>query len=237
MVLMAAPLLLGVVTAVFAWWITRRRRRSGDAEGWWKNVERVTWLFTLVLSPISFLVAVVTPFVTWGDSTSNTPAVTESSHAGPSGRNQPSTKPLVALTDDNFSLGPPSAFLNLETDKIDLDTGERGYGQVVEQWGVDSQPDNGRRTDVIIEETEIHAFSGGDRVLALLSGDGGGEYYACLNALADDSRRTARIPLRDLNRGSRLCVETDEERVALITIKAVSAGPVLTVSYITWESA
>lgn len=150
--------------------------------------------------------------------------------------NQPSAKPLVVLAGDDFSLGPPSAFPNRETDKIDLDTGERGYGQVVEQWGVDSQPDNGRRTDVIIEETEIHAFSDGARVLALLSGDGGGEYHACLNALADDSRRATRIPLRDLDRGSRLCVETDEERVALITIKAVSAGPVLTIGYITWQS-
>lgn len=176
-------------------------------------------LFALALSPTLLLLVLGTP-----DPASPRPQATLRTH------------PTVLLSKDAFNLGPPSAYPREETDKIDLDTGERGYGKIVEETGVDLQPDNGRRTDVIIEETEIHAFSESSRSLAVLDRAEQAGYNACAIALVDDARRVGRIALRDFVTGSRLCVKSDEERIALISVLGVSEGPVLTISYVTWET-
>ncbi|MFI9560921.1 hypothetical protein [Nonomuraea endophytica] len=143
--------------------------------------------------------------------------------------------PQVLLVKDAFDLGPPSTYLGPETDKIDLDTGERGYGKISQDTGIDLQPDAGGRTDLVIEESEVHTFADSDRNLAPLTKGEQGDYGACAGALADDSRRAARISLRELREGARLCVRTDEKRVALVTVKSVSQGPALTIGYVTWE--
>ncbi|MFD1117344.1 hypothetical protein ACFQ3A_23530 [Sphaerisporangium aureirubrum] len=142
--------------------------------------------------------------------------------------------PRVVLSGRGFALGPPSSFPKPETDKIDLDSGYRGYGPIVEQWGVDSQPDAGGRTEIIIEDTQVHTFDSDERTVALLSRGEPGDYASCKIALAREDGRVARVSLGDLGVGSRMCVSTDEKRVALVTVDAVSSGPVLTISYTTW---
>lgn len=126
--------------------------------------------------------------------------------------------PTVLLQKNGFELGPPSAYPNPETDKLDLDTGERGYGKIV-------------------EETDLHAFSDGDRVLVRLDAAEQGTYESCARALAVTARRMSRIPLRELGPDSRLCVSTDQGRVALVTIRSILHGPILLIDYITWEAA
>jgi hypothetical protein len=236
LIILAAVLFVAAVAAFIVWWYVRRRRKAGRGDEWWQGVERLSWICTLICSPLALVSGIMIPVATLPASPPNNPIVTDSSPRKSPDAVAPSGGLKVVVTGDDFSLGPPSKCPGPETDKIDLDTGERGYGKVVQDLGLDCQPDDGGRTDVIIEGVEIHSFGDGDKSIALLSAESGSGHASCVTALADNSRRVARVPLRGLGQGSRLCVETDEGRIALITIKAVSAGPVLTIGYTTWET-
>jgi hypothetical protein len=198
------------------------RASSAPEPTTWTWVERFSWLFGIVSGAAAVWTLV--------------PSVAGTSQAG-SLTPTSSAESEVLLRRDEFPLGPPSGFPREETDKIDLDTGERGHGKIVEDSGVDLQPDGGGRADLVIEETSVHAFSDGDRSLAVLKAGEPTTYASCSGVLADGSRRVARISLDDIDPDSRLCVRTDKGRVALVMVLRESEGPILTIAYTTWSSA
>ncbi|MFC4531037.1 hypothetical protein [Sphaerisporangium dianthi] len=250
LILAVVVCVVAVIGGILIIALARRRRRAGKDTEYWKSVERVGFACTVVCTPLALALSVVAPIVTQAavppplsSSDTSSAVSTPGDVALPSPErpsrvaSDPPGQPKVLLSGTGFALGPPSAFPAPETDKIDLDTGERGYGPIVEQWQIDAQPDNGRRTDLIIEKTQVHAFSEGDRTFTVLSDQEAGTRGSCVNALALDSERIGRLSLREIEQGSRLCVETDEKRVALVTIGLVSSGPVLSIDYVTWDAA
>ncbi|NUP00186.1 MAG: hypothetical protein HOW59_19905 [Nonomuraea sp.] len=211
---------------------TSSRTSSGSEPAIWTWAERASWLCGIVSAVVA-----VWPLAASLLGTTQAGSATPASSTNPaSARSVNGPEPEVLLRKDVFPLGPPSAFPREETDKIDLDTGERGYGKIVEDFGADLQPDDGGRADLFIEETSVHAFSDSDRKLVVLKADEPATYASCSGGLADDARRVARIPLDDIDSGTRLCVQTDKGRAALVTVLRESDGPVLTIAYTTWEA-
>ncbi|MEO3812814.1 hypothetical protein ABGB17_27755 [Sphaerisporangium sp. B11E5] len=234
---------LAVAVGVMIGVLARRHRKAGKGTTFWLSVERLGFVIAVISGSASLIFSVLGPILErHADPPVPSPAVTGQPPSRTTGRS-PSTPPpdgepgsrRVVLSEQGFALGPPSSFPKPETDKIDLDSGHRGHGPIVEQWGMDSQPDPGGRTDIIIEDGEIHSYDGNERTMALLVEPGGGGFAACESALAREDGRVARIALDDLEAGSQVCASTDKGRTALVTVEEVSQGPVLTIGFTTWE--
>ncbi|MBB6472576.1 hypothetical protein [Sphaerisporangium rubeum] len=214
--------------------LARRHRRAGKATTFWRSMERLGFVIAVLSGSASLIITLLVLVL-------ERPAspVTEGRQPGRTTGSPPTTappgSPRVVIDRQGFALGPPSSFPAPETDKVDLDSGHRGYGTIVEQWGKDFQPDPGGRTDIIIEDGEIHSYDGTERSMVLLADAGSGGYAACRRALAEEDSRVARIPLADLAAGSQVCSRTDQGRTALVTVQEAGQGPVLTIAFTTWE--
>lgn len=101
-------------------------------------------------------------------------------------------------------------------DKVDLDTGEPGHGpQLQGPW---SPARAGRLADLVVEHTEVH--SGCRSPLMLLAREGTAPTVAaCRAALAArPGALTGSIPFSELEKGSVICMQTDEGLIAAVKV-------------------
>jgi hypothetical protein len=151
------------------------------------------------------------------------PAVAPGSHV-----DSPST--VVASVDD-YRLRPSSSIATNDQDKIDLDTGEPGWGDISIKVGPDRR---GELADIVVEADQIHPGDKVARFLVLESS--GSDRAACTRAFADSpGRATSSIARSKLTEGTRICVRTDKDNISLVTIVDTgTADGGLVLNAITW---
>lgn len=119
-------------------------------------------------------------------------------------------------------------------DKIDLDTGMRGHG-VQPQIPYPSCASEGGLADLIVDEGQLHTASDNHDTLLLVPRNTQDVGAAECAAMTSGARLAHTLPLRRLRAGDRLCVRTDKGRVALVTLRTISAGSTLRLDYVVWQ--
>ena len=119
-------------------------------------------------------------------------------------------------------------------DKIDLDTGQRGHG-VQPQIPYSSCASEGGLADLIVDEGRLHTASENQDTILLVPRDETDLDGARCVVLIADGRLDHTLSLGDLRVGDRLCVRTDRGRVALVTLRRISAGSTVVIHYVVWE--
>ncbi|GAA3543232.1 hypothetical protein GCM10022419_024260 [Nonomuraea rosea] len=145
---------------------------------------------------------------------------------------QSSDSSSVVASSDGYRLEPCSSLDCNDRDKVDLDTGHPGHGSASIQIGPARK---GGSAEIILEEDEIHGSDTTPRyVIAPAMTAGAAD---CVNLLAHQSYRRLDIGLDDLGQGTKLCVETDEKHVALVSVMRISYDPVeLEIAFTTWKT-
>lgn len=152
----------------------------------------------------------------------------------PDGQAEEEPRPTTAT--DTYVLRVSRMVDTNDEDKIDLDTGCPGWGDMRPRIG---PPRCGELGDVVVDEDGIHAGDRRPRLL-LLDRESAGGYTSCLAGLTDESaRRVGKLPLASLGVGSEICVRTDFENTGLVRIKDIATDQngelhELTISYQVW---
>ncbi len=103
-----------------------------------------------------------------------------------------------------------------KNDKVDLDTGEPGYGSMPQgAWNPDS---GGRLADLIVEHDEVHTACRTPQMYLMTQGDADAGVKACRRAVKSEVLSSS-IRLAELTEGSVICVRTDEGLVARVEIQ------------------
>ena len=107
-------------------------------------------------------------------------------------------------------------------DKVDLDTGEPGYGsQIQGPW---NPARNGRLADLIVEHSEVHTGCRSPLMWQVQHGVDT-DITRCRELLTTNSVTLASsIALADLASGDAICVRTDEGLVALVKIVRIATS-------------
>lgn len=125
----------------------------------------------------------------------------------------------------------PSPPANNDRDKVDLDTGCPGWGPMRPHVG---PPRCGENADLIVESDSIHASEDEQQMIVMQGAAGADECFAALAATPD--RRVGRVGLNSLHVGSVLCVRTDKDNLAAVTIDHIAEDGSTTISFDVWDS-
>ncbi|WP_188191197.1 hypothetical protein [Nonomuraea sp. SYSU D8015] len=191
-------------------------REAGEPTSpFWTWVERCGWCFGIVsgIAAVWTLVTSASP----GSSPAKTPSPDPSS---------------VVASSDGYPLEPCSWTLVCnDRDKMDLDTGNPGHGSSSIQVG---PARNGGPAEIILEDDRIHGSDTTPRYV--ISPGTTADAADCVNLLAHKKYRRLEVGLDDLTQGTKLCVETNDKQVALVTVMRVSYDPVgLEIAFTTWK--
>lgn len=146
------------------------------------------------------------------------------------------TVPELVVEQRGYELRPSSFVDTNDEDKVDLDTGCPGWGDMAISLG---PPRCGQLADLIVEETKLHSI-GGVRLVRLRA-DEPATYPSCRTALREQPQRgVVSIRPDELAPGDRLCLETDLGRLALVEVERVMVDGVgslgsLTIGFAVWR--
>ncbi|MEU4571326.1 MULTISPECIES: hypothetical protein [Nonomuraea] len=212
----AGALILAIRHAV------KRRAASGGGGGqespFWTWTERCGWLAGIVS-----MFAALWPLV------ASALATTASGTPAPSAA---ATQPAVVAASDGYVLRPCSwTMVCNDGDKVDLDTGKPGHGGSDILVGPARE---GGPAEVILEDDHVHGSDSTARyVIAPATAASAAD---CANLLAHQKYRRPELGLEDLGQGAKVCAETTEKHVALVTVMRVSYEPVeLEIAFTTWK--
>jgi hypothetical protein len=121
-------------------------------------------------------------------------------------------------------------------DKVDLDTGDSGYGGQFQLGDYLDECDiDGGLAEVILEDDEIHTPDN-SRLYLLADNDALG-YEECRAALGATEQLSSKMPLTELSVGDQICVKTDEGRIARLAILDMGSTEEtkITIQFTTWE--
>jgi len=125
------------------------------------------------------------------------------------------------------------------SDKIDLDSGQPGYGGQPQLGDVlDECRTEGGLAELILEEAELHSPNNSQVFVQLDRGTPAG-YQQCRAALDGQPDVRSRLPLASLAVDDQVCVLTDRRNIVLVNIKDIDAGLAgssVTIAYIMWRS-
>ncbi|MEU7832592.1 MULTISPECIES: hypothetical protein [unclassified Nonomuraea] len=194
---------------------SRRQEADQPASSFWTWMERIGWLFSIVsgIAAVWTLVAPASP--------------------GPASAKPPSPDPSSVATSSNDYLLKPCSWTIVcnDGDKVDLDTGTPGHGSSSIQVGAARE---GGLAEIILEDDHIH---GPDTTRRFVIAPGtAASADDCVNLLAHENYRQLEVRMDDLKQGAKVCVETNEKKVALVSVMRVSYEPVeLEIAFTTWE--
>ncbi|OLF07584.1 hypothetical protein BLA60_27085 [Actinophytocola xinjiangensis] len=204
---------LALLAGVMANWVPRPQ--------WLRNIHLFIALGVLVAA------TAVMNFVFQSEPDENTTAI---------GTRELDEEPRPAIATDTYVLRVSRMVDTNDEDKIDLDTGCPGWGDM---WPRVGPPRCGELGDVVVDEEGIHTGDDKPRLL-LLGRESAGGHTSCLAGLTDESaRRVGKLPLASLGVGSEICVKTDFENTGLVRIKDIATDQngelrELTISYQVW---
>jgi hypothetical protein len=127
------------------------------------------------------------------------------------------------VTKTNYQLIPSSSPLTDDADKVDLDTGCPGWGPTSIPVGRDRC---GEVADLILESTDLQTYEEQPR-LALLDGEQEASWTTCHEVLEADTATIGSVQLSELRPGSELCVLTDKDNVAAVSVVSMSSTDVV----------
>jgi hypothetical protein len=129
---------------------------------------------------------------------------------------RPGPKPDDLPRRAEYVLKESNVPLTSTNDKVDLDTGEPGYGSMPQgAWNPDR---GGRLADLIVEHDEVHTACRTPQMYLMTQGDVDAGVKACRRAVKSEVLSSS-IRLAELAEGSVMCVRTDEGLVARVEIQ------------------
>ncbi len=147
-----------------------------------------------------------------------------------------SIKPFIAKK--GYVLRRSSSIATNDQDKIDLDTGCPGWGGMHPRIGPSRC---GETADVILDQEGVHAADNRPRFVEL-DHNSGGDFAGCQAALtAKPASSLSQVEVATLRADDRICVQTELDNIALVTIQTVSTDAVhqlqqLTIDFVVWRT-
>jgi hypothetical protein len=148
----------------------------------------------------------------------------------------PAIKPFIAKT--GYVLRRSESPLTNDEDKVDLDTGCPGWGDMHPHIGPSRC---GETADLILDQEGIHSADDRPRFVEL-DHDSAGDYTTCRAGLtANPARSLSQLEVTTLRADERICTRTDMDNIALVTIQAVKADTSdqlqrLKVDFVVWRA-
>jgi hypothetical protein len=143
-------------------------------------------------------------------------------------------RPLIERT--GYLLSPSSVPTTNDQDKVDLDTGCPGWGDMKPRIG---PPRCGELADLVVDEEGLHTRDGGPHLLLPPAGQAAG-YGLCRAGLgAEPDQGVNQIDVDALATAGSFCVETDRGNIAAVRVGKVTADTAanlatLTIDFIVW---
>jgi hypothetical protein len=148
----------------------------------------------------------------------------------------PGTEWHEVLRKSSYELAPATiTCLDGVEDKVDLDTGKRGHG---DQPSIPMCTADGGLADLILETDSIHTSSKNRRNLLTVERTAEATASFCASRIASPSAsRQYAIPLGTLADGAQLCVQTDRDRIARVTVAHVptQSAPTMLIDFVVWQ--
>lgn len=224
LMLILAVLCIVVAVGAMALQRTRSRRPAAGSStttsgaGAWRYVERASWVVGIFGGVLGLATIAA--------------SLRQDEAGGGGGSPDEPGSPSVLVEDDSYRLVPSDFFSSNDEDKVDLDTGEPGYGSSSILVG---EAREGGPAELILENDQVH--TGHDAVDYALVADPAPSHGACAEALADGANLTQGIDLDDLRVGSAFCVRTNDGNIARVQVRELSLDDVeMTVAFRTWRS-
>ncbi len=161
-------------------------------------------------------IASVAPTAEPADTVPPTEAPSEDTEDTENPCSRPGPKPADLPRKAEYVLKESNVPLTSTNDKVDLDTGEPGYGSMPQgAWNPDR---GGRLADLIVEHDEIHTACRTPQLYLMGQEDAVRGVKACRRTVKSEALSSS-IRLAELTEGSVICVRTDEGLVARIKIQ------------------
>lgn len=140
--------------------------------------------------------------------------------AAPSETPAPSTptETAPAIQKTGYVLRPSSSVLTDNQDKVDLDTGCPGWGDMHPHVGPSRC---GELADLVVEADSLHTADSRPDIIALSSGATGTEQSCRSRLAATPNDAVYSIPAASLRNGEVLCVRTDIGNTAVVRLDKV----------------
>lgn len=144
-------------------------------------------------------------------------------------------RPLIERT--GYLLSPSSVPITNDQDKVDLDTGCPGWGDMIPRIGPRRC---GELADLIVDEEGLHTRDGGPHLLLPATGQAA-EYDLCRAGLgAEPDQGVNQIDVGALTAAGSFCVETDRGNIAAVRVGKVTADAAehlaaLTIDFTVWR--
>jgi hypothetical protein len=154
----------------------------------------------------------------------------------------PGTAPTSAIKPfiekSGYVLRRSSSIWTNDEDKVDLDTGCPGWGDMHPRLGPSRC---GETADLILDQEGIHSADDRPRFIEL-DHNSAGDYPTCRADLtAKPARSLNQLEVSALSADERICTRTDMDNIALVTIQAVSTDALhqlqqLKVDFVVWRA-
>jgi hypothetical protein len=216
----------GFLSGVFAGWIRKPH--------WVRTKAMVFSIIILIIITALFTTMQTTQGSSAGKSPSPPAGGSATSSSSGAAANEP-VKPFIEKK--GYVLRRSSSIATNDQDKVDLDTGCPGWGGMHPRLGPSRC---GETADLILDEEGIHPADGQPRFIELHS-DAEGDYATCRSALtAVPSRSLNQLDVTALRSTDRVCVETDKDNIAFVTVYEVSTDALqalqrLTIDFVVWR--
>jgi hypothetical protein len=193
----------------------------------------------IILATAMIVVAAVlgnSPASTAMESNAPTPTPTPTPTSTPTGTG--GGTPSLLMDKANYVLRPSSFVDTNDQDKVDLDTGCPGWGDMFPHVGPRRCGD---LADLIVESDTIHTADGQPAIAILPSGVTG-TYASCHSKLdSEPNTSVSSLQVSSLEDGEALCVRTDRGNIALVHLDKIqkdSLGQLasLTIEFKVWAS-
>lgn len=145
--------------------------------------------------------------------------------------------PAPFITQQGYGLRPSSSIATNDQDKVDVDTGCPGWGNMRPRLGPSRC---GEVTEVIADEEGIHTADGGPHLYPLAA-DAHPSFDSCVAALdAELDTGVNQVDIADLKVDDQICIRTDKRNVALVRVEAVTTDTLgqltkLTIGFTVWK--
>ena len=149
----------------------------------------------------------------------------------------PAPEPPPILAKQDYPLVTSSSPFTNDQDKIDLDTGCPGWGDMSVRVGPRRC---GELADLIVDQEGIHTRDGGPHFHRPAAGRAA-NLALCSTALGSDpNRNTNLLDAAKLKAADSFCVETDKDNIAVVRIERVTTDELkllrsLTISFSVWH--
>ncbi|MGH3942874.1 MAG: hypothetical protein ACRDTG_30480 [Pseudonocardiaceae bacterium] len=162
--------------------------------------------------------------------------LTSSSDYPPSPTAAREDAPQPFITKQGYVLRPSSSIATNDQDKVDMDTGCPGWGDMRPRLGPSRC---GEQADIIADEEGIHTADGGPHLYTLATD--ARTFESCVAALnTEPDSGMNQLDVASLKVDDQICVRTDKRNIALIQIDAMTTDTLgqlakLTIKFEVWQ--